>query len=97
LSPGSTASASSTPISSLSRAGQKAGHLDEKTRELIALAVAITLRCDGHHGAYGGSGVRPGRSPKCCAPISVNAGAAVVYFTRALDAFDAAAEINPTS
>ena len=26
----------------LSRAGQKAGHLDEKTRELIALAVAIT-------------------------------------------------------
>jgi AhpD family alkylhydroperoxidase len=31
----------------LSRAGQKAGHLDEKTRELIALAVAITLRCDG--------------------------------------------------
>jgi AhpD family alkylhydroperoxidase len=31
----------------LSRAGQKAGHLNEKTRELIALAVAITLRCDG--------------------------------------------------
>src|SRR2546430_14943943 len=31
----------------LSRAGQKAGHLDEKTRELLALAVAITLRCDG--------------------------------------------------
>ena len=31
----------------LSRASQKAGHLDEKTRELIALAVAITLRCDG--------------------------------------------------
>src|SRR5258708_33292240 len=31
----------------LSRAGQKDGHLDEKTRELIAIAVAITLRCDG--------------------------------------------------
>jgi len=28
----------------LSRAGQKAGHLDEKTRELIALAVAISKR-----------------------------------------------------
>jgi alkylhydroperoxidase/carboxymuconolactone decarboxylase family protein YurZ len=26
----------------LSRAGRKAGHLDEKTRELIALAVAVT-------------------------------------------------------
>jgi alkylhydroperoxidase/carboxymuconolactone decarboxylase family protein YurZ len=31
----------------LSRAGQKTGHFDKKTRELIALAVAITLRCDG--------------------------------------------------
>src|SRR6266571_3585993 len=31
----------------LSRAGQNTGHLDEKTRELIALAVAISLRCDG--------------------------------------------------
>jgi hypothetical protein len=27
------------------RAGQKAGHLDEKSDELIALAAAITLRC----------------------------------------------------
>jgi len=31
----------------LSGAGQKAGHLDDKTRELIALAVAISPRCDG--------------------------------------------------
>ena len=30
----------------LSRAGQKAGHLDEKTRELVALAIAIT---HAHH------------------------------------------------
>jgi hypothetical protein len=29
--------------------------------------------------------------------VSVNAGAAVVYSTRALDAFDAAAEINPNA
>jgi AhpD family alkylhydroperoxidase len=28
-------------------AGQKTGRLDAKTRELIALAVAISLRCDG--------------------------------------------------
>jgi AhpD family alkylhydroperoxidase len=27
--------------------GQKTGQLDAKTRELIAIAVAITLRCDG--------------------------------------------------
>lgn len=31
----------------LGAAGQKTGHLDAKTRELIAIAVAISLRCDG--------------------------------------------------
>jgi hypothetical protein len=29
--------------------------------------------------------------------VSVNAGAAIVYSTRALDAFDAAAELTPKS
>ena len=28
-------------------AGGKTGHLDARTHELIALAVAVTLRCDG--------------------------------------------------
>ena len=31
---------------SLSDAGKKADHLGPKTRELIALAVAVTVRCD---------------------------------------------------
>ena len=31
----------------LSSAGQKTNHLDPKQRELIALAVAVSLRCDG--------------------------------------------------
>jgi AhpD family alkylhydroperoxidase len=31
----------------LSAAGTKTNHLDAKTRELIALAVAVSLRCDG--------------------------------------------------
>ena len=31
----------------LGGAGAKTGHLDAKARELIALAVAITLQCDG--------------------------------------------------
>src|SRR3546814_13092592 len=31
----------------LSNAGTKTGHLDAKTRELIALAVAVTTRCAG--------------------------------------------------
>lgn len=31
----------------LSNAGKKTAHLDDKTRELISLAVAVTTRCDG--------------------------------------------------
>jgi AhpD family alkylhydroperoxidase len=46
-------------------AGAKTGHLDAKTRALIALAVAITLRCDGcitiHAEAARKLGVTPGK------------------------------------
>jgi AhpD family alkylhydroperoxidase len=86
----------------LSRAGQKVGHLDEKTRELIALAVAITLRCDGCITVHTAAARERGATREEIAEVlgvavSVNAGAAVVYSTRALDAFDAAAEINPNA
>lgn len=79
----------------LSRAGQKASQLDETTRELIALAVAITLRCDGcitvHSAAARGRGATKEEIAEVLGvAVSVNAGAAVVYSTRALDAFDAA-------
>jgi AhpD family alkylhydroperoxidase len=83
----------------LSRAGQKAGHLDDKTRELIALAVAITLRCDGCITVHSAAARERGATAEeiveaLGVAVSVNAGAAVVYSTRALDAFEAAAEIN---
>jgi AhpD family alkylhydroperoxidase len=86
----------------LSRAGQKAGHLDEKTRELIALAVAITLRCDGCVTVHAAAARHRGATKEEIAEVlgvavSVNAGAAVVYSTRALDAFDAAVELNPNA
>ncbi len=86
----------------LSRAGEKAGHLDEKTRELIALAVAITLRCDGCITVHAAAAQQRGATKEEIAEVlgvavSVNAGAAVVYSTSALDAFDAVAEINPNA
>jgi AhpD family alkylhydroperoxidase len=86
----------------LSRAGQKAGHLDEKTRELIALAAAITLRCDGCIAVHTAAARERGATKEEIAEVlgvavSVNAGAAVVYSTRALDALDASAEINPNA
>ncbi len=83
--------------SALGGAGEKTGHLDAKTRELIALAVAITLRCDGcisvHSDAARKLGVnREEIAEALGVAISVNAGAALVYSTRTLDAFAAAEE-----
>src|SRR5258705_12251178 len=81
----------------VSRAGQKAGHLDEKTRELIALAVAITLRCDGCITMHTAAARERGATKEEIAEAlgvaaSVNAGAAVGHSTRRAEAFDAAAE-----
>lgn len=76
----------------LSGAGAKTGHLDPKTRELIALAVAISLRCDGcitvHTEAARKLGVTQEELAEALGvAVSVNAGAAIVYSTRTLDAF----------
>src|SRR4030088_2558179 len=86
----------------LSRAGQKAGHLDEKTRELIALAVAITLRCEPCITVHTAPARERGASREEIAEVlgvavCVNAGAAVVYSTRALDAYDAAGSVKPSA
>ena len=80
----------------LSGAGAKTGHLDAKTRELIALAVAISLRCDGCITVHSAEAKKLGASKEEIAEalgvaIAINAGAALVYTTRTLDAFDAAA------
>jgi AhpD family alkylhydroperoxidase len=84
----------------LSGAGEKTGHLDAKTRELIAVAVAISLRCDGcitvHTDAAGKHGASKDEIAEALGvAVSVNAGAAIVYSTRALDAYDAAGESDP--
>jgi AhpD family alkylhydroperoxidase len=79
----------------LNGAGSKTGHLNAKTRELIALAAAITLRCDGcitvHAAEAKKHGATEGEVAEALgAAISVNAGAALVYSTRAHEAFRAA-------
>nr|WP_246806417.1 carboxymuconolactone decarboxylase family protein [Rhizobium lusitanum] len=83
----------------LSAANAKNGHFDAKTRELIALAVAVTLRCDGCITVHTAAAKKAGATASEIAEalgvaISVNAGAALVYTTRTLDAFAAAAEAN---
>ena len=79
----------------LGGAGQKTGRLDAKTRELIALAVAISLHCDGCITVHTEAARKTGATKEEIAEalgvaVSVNAGAALVYSTRTLDAFDAA-------
>jgi AhpD family alkylhydroperoxidase len=82
---------------SLSGAGAKTGHLDAKTRELIALAVSISLRCDGCITVHSEAARKLGATKEEIAEalgvaVTVNAGAAIVYSTRTLDAFAAASE-----
>jgi AhpD family alkylhydroperoxidase len=81
----------------MSAAGAKTGHLDAKTRELIAVAVSITLRCDGCIAVHTEDARKLGASLEEIAEalgvaVSVNAGAAIVYSTRVLDAYQASAE-----
>ena len=76
----------------LSTAGEKTGLLDAKTRELIALAVAVTRQCDGCITVHTDAAVRHGASREEIAEalgvaIAVNAGAALVYSARVMDAY----------
>jgi AhpD family alkylhydroperoxidase len=77
----------------LGQAGARTGHLDAKTRELIALAVAVSLRCDGCIAVHTAEARKHGAGREEIAEalgvaISVNAGAALVYSIRTMDAFD---------
>ena len=81
----------------LGGAGAKTNHLDAKTRELIALAVAVSLRCDGCITVHADAARKLGVTQEEIAEalgvaVSINAGAALVYSTRTLDAFAAAQE-----
>ncbi|SDB07883.1 alkylhydroperoxidase AhpD family core domain-containing protein [Belnapia rosea] len=75
----------------LSRGAATTQHLDAKTRELIALAVAITTRCDGCIDAHVRKAKTAGASKAEIAEalgvaIALNAGAAFTYALHALDA-----------
>lgn len=76
----------------LAKANSEGGALDAKTRELIALAVAVTTRCDGciavHAEAAKNAGATEQEAGEALAvAVAMNAGAAMVYSARALDAF----------
>lgn len=67
--------------------------LDAKTHELISLAVAVTTRCDGCIAAHAGAAKKAGATKDEIAAalgtaIALNAGAAYVYSSRALEAYE---------
>jgi len=77
----------------LSAAGQKTDLLGAKVRELIALAVAVTLRCDGCITVHTEAAIKRGATKEEIAEAlgvatTVNAGAALVYSARVMDAFN---------
>jgi len=67
--------------------------LADKTHELFSLAVAVTTRCDGCIAAHAGAAKKAGVTKEEIAAalgtaIALNAGAAYVYSSRALEAYD---------
>jgi AhpD family alkylhydroperoxidase len=68
------------------------GALDSKTKELIALAIAVSKECDGCIAAHAHAAVRHGASPQEAAEaigvtFLMNGGPATVYGARAYAAF----------
>jgi AhpD family alkylhydroperoxidase len=73
------------------------GALDEKTKELIALAIAVSKECDGCIASHARGAVRTGATESEVAEalgvtIAMNGGPATVYGPRAFAAFREFAE-----
>jgi AhpD family alkylhydroperoxidase len=63
-------------FSALAQAALKAGALDTKTKELIALSISVATRCDACVAFHAEAAVRQGAGPS------------VMYAAQAVEAFD---------
>ncbi|MCS6890495.1 MAG: carboxymuconolactone decarboxylase family protein [Rhodovarius sp.] len=82
-------------FTALTRGAAATTHLDAKTRELIALAVAVTTRCQGCIDAHARKARAAGATREEVAEalgvaIALNAGAALTYSLHVLDALEQA-------
>jgi AhpD family alkylhydroperoxidase len=78
-------------LTMMDAAAAKTGHLEAKVHELIALAVAVTTRCDGCISVHTQKAIEQGASRGEIAEalgvaIALNAGAALVYSARVMEA-----------
>lgn len=77
----------------LSKSAQTAGSLDRKTKELLALAISVAIRCDGCVGYHARGAHRTGASRQEVAEalgvaIQMGGGPSMNYAADALRAFD---------
>jgi len=84
----------------LHAAAFKPGALDAKTKELIALAIAVSKECDGCIAAHALGAARSGASAAEVAEalgvtIAMNGGPGTVYGPRALSAYNEFAATRP--
>ena len=87
------ASGVAAALSGLAQAATRPGALDPKTKELIALAIAIAGRCDGCVGFHTEAAIRHGASraevlEAIGVAIYMGGGPSYVYGAAALEAFD---------
>lgn len=80
-------------FSALAQAALKANALDTKTKELIALAIAVATRCDGCIAFHAEAAMKQGASREevletMGMAVYMGAGPSVMYAAQALEAFD---------
>lgn len=80
-------------FSGLAREALVPGQIDVKTKELIAIAIAIATRCDGCIGFHAKAAIRAGASREevletISMAIYMGAGPSMIYAAEALRAFD---------
>lgn len=80
-------------FSALARAALEPKALDTKTKELIALAISVAIRCDGCVAFHAEAAVKQGASrdevmETMGVAIYMGAGPSVMYAAQAVEAFD---------
>ena len=84
-------------FSALAKGAGAEGVLDKKTKELIALAIGVTQRCDGCIGFHAKAAIKAGATREeiletLSMAIYMGAGPSMIYASEALRAFD---ELSP--
>ncbi len=86
-------------FSAIARAASAGNALDPKTKELIALAIAVAVRCDACVAFHAEAAVKRGATREAVMEamgmaIYMGAGPSVMYAAKAVEAFDQFAERN---